>query len=123
VSDLTRYPRGRVAGRIAKIGDRLVCTSIIVAAELRYGVAKKGSPRLSAQVETVLSALDVIALESPVDAVYGQLRARLEQAGRRMGANDLLIAAHALTLGYTIVTDNEREFSRIDDLAIENWLR
>jgi tRNA(fMet)-specific endonuclease VapC len=122
VSDLTRYPRGRVASRIAKIGDPLVCTSIIVAAELRYGVAKKGSPRLSAQVETVLSALDVIALESPVDAVYGQLRARLEQAGRGIGANDLLIAAHALTLGYTIVTDNEREFSRIDDLTVENWL-
>ena len=122
VSDLTRYPRGRVAGRIAKIGDRLVCTSIIVAAELRYGVAKKGSPRLSAQVETVLSALDVIALESPVDAVYGQLRARLEQAGRRMGANDLLIAAHACAVNATVVTANVGEFARIGRLNVENWL-
>jgi ERF superfamily len=57
--------------------------------------------------------------------VYGELiiRARLERAGKSMGANDLLIAAHALVLGHTVVTDNEREFSRVDDLQIENWLR
>jgi tRNA(fMet)-specific endonuclease VapC len=65
----------------------------------------------------------VLALESPNDVVYGQLRSGLERSGRSIGANDLLIAAHALTLGHTVVTDNEREFSRIDDLMIENWLR
>src|SRR5438874_12949196 len=123
LSDLMRHPKGRVADRIAEVGEQLVWTSIIVAAELRYGAAKKGSPRLTARLEAVLSALDVVALEPPVDAVYGALRARLEHVGRSIGANDLLIAAHALALGHTVVTDNEREFSRIDELPIENWLR
>jgi tRNA(fMet)-specific endonuclease VapC len=123
VSDLVRHPRGRIADRIAKVGEQHICTSIIVAAELRYGAAKKGSSRLTAQLEAVLGALDVLVLEAPVDTVYGELRARLEHAGEPMGANDLLIAAHAVALGHTVVTDNEREFSRIDNLQVENWLR
>jgi tRNA(fMet)-specific endonuclease VapC len=123
VSHLVRRPNGRVAHRIREVGEQLVCTSIIVAAELRYGAIKRGSARLTAQIEAVLGGLDVLALESPVDVVYGKLRTGLERSGRSIGANDLLIAAHALTLGHTIVTDNEREFSRVDDLAIENWLR
>jgi tRNA(fMet)-specific endonuclease VapC len=123
VSDIVRHPRGCVADRIAEVGERRVCTSIIVAAELRYGAARKGSSRLSAQLETVLGVVDVVALGSPVDSVYGEIRAQLERDGRSIGANDLLIAAHALALGHTIVTDNEREFSRIDDLRVENWLR
>src|SRR4029077_11224199 len=53
---------------------------------------------------------DVLALEAPTDAAYGELRARLEEAGKLIGANDLLIAAHALALDHTLVTDNEREF-------------
>src|SRR6266436_7214429 len=123
ISDLVRHPRGRIARRIAKVGEQHVCTSIIVAAELRYGAAKKGSSQLTAQLEAVLGALDVLVLEAPVDTVYGELRARLEQAGQSIGANDLLIAAHAVALGHTVVTDNEREFSRIDNLQVENWLR
>jgi tRNA(fMet)-specific endonuclease VapC len=123
VSDLVRHPQGRIARRIAEIGEQHVCTSIIVAAELRYGAAKKASLRLSAQLEAVLGAVDVLALEAPADVIYGELRARLEKAGQPIGANDLLIAAQALALGHTIVTDNEREFSRIGDLPVENWLR
>ena len=61
--------------------------------------------------------------ETPADAAYGLLRTRLEQAGRPIGANDPLIAAQAIALGYTIVTDNEKEFARIEDLPRENWLR
>jgi tRNA(fMet)-specific endonuclease VapC len=123
VSDLVRHPGGRIAGRIANIGEQHVCTSIIVAAELRYGAAKKASPRLSAQLEAVLGAVDVLAFEAPADVIYGELRARLERAGRPIGANDLLIAAQALALGHTVVTDNEGEFSRVGDLPVENWLR
>lgn len=123
VSDLVRHPRGRIAGRIAKIGEQHVCTSIIVAAELRYGAAKKASPRLSAQLEAVLGAVDVLTFEAPADVIYGELRARLERDGRPIGANDLLIAAQALALGHTVVTDNEGEFSRVGDLPVENWLR
>jgi tRNA(fMet)-specific endonuclease VapC len=123
VSDLVRNPQGKVAERIGKVGEAEVCTSIIVAAELRYGAAKKGSPRLSAQLDAVLGALEVLPLDTPADAAYGLVRARLEQAGRPIGANDLLMAAQALALGYTIVTDNEKEFSRVKDLPHENWLR
>jgi tRNA(fMet)-specific endonuclease VapC len=122
-SDLVRNPRGLVARRIAEIGEDLICTSIIVAAELRCGAAERASSRLSGQLESVLGAVDVLALQPPVDVVYGELRARLERNGRPIGANDMLIAAHALALGHTIVTDNEREFSRIDNLLVENWLR
>jgi tRNA(fMet)-specific endonuclease VapC len=123
VSDLVRNPQGKVAQHIRKVGEAQVFTSIIVAAELRYGAAKRRSPRLSAQLEAVLGALEVLPFETPADAAYGLLRTRLEQAGRPIGANDLLIAAQAIALGYTIVTDNEKEFARIEDLPRENWLR
>jgi tRNA(fMet)-specific endonuclease VapC len=123
VSDLVRNPRGRVAGRIAEIGEARVCTSIIVAAELRYGAAKKASARLTAQLEAVLGAIEVLAFEAPADTVYGELRARLERVGKPIGANDLLIAAQTLALGHAVITDSEHEFSRIEGLPVENWLR
>src|SRR5271155_4975875 len=100
VSDLIRNPNGRVAQRIGEIGEAQVCTSIIVAAELRFGAAKRGSPRLTAQLEAVIGALDVVPFEAPADSVYGRLRASLERAGQPIGGNDLLIAAQAMTLGY-----------------------
>jgi tRNA(fMet)-specific endonuclease VapC len=123
VSDLVRNPQGKVAQRIRAVGEARVSTSIIVAAELRYGAAKKASARLSAQLEAVLSALDVLPFEPPADALYAALRTALEEVGTPMGANDMLIAAHALALGCTIVTDNEREFARVRGLSCENWLR
>jgi tRNA(fMet)-specific endonuclease VapC len=123
VSDLVRNPQGIVAQYIRRVGEAQVCTSIIVAAELRYGATKRGSPRLSAQLETVLGALEVLPFERPADAAYGLLRTRLERAGRQIGGNDLLIAAQALALGYTIVTDNEKEFARVENLPRANWLR
>jgi tRNA(fMet)-specific endonuclease VapC len=123
VSDLVRHPRGRVATRIAEVGPQQVYTSIIVTAELRYGAARKGSARLSTQVDAVLRGLNILAFEPPTDAVYGELRTRLERIGKPIGANDMLIAAQALALQYPLVTDNEREFSRIEGLTVENWLR
>jgi tRNA(fMet)-specific endonuclease VapC len=123
LSDLVRNPQGRIASRIARIGEKGVCTSIVVAAELRYGAAKQGSARLSSQLETILRVLEILPLETPVDEVYGKLRADLERKGQIIGGNDLLIAAHTLALGHTIVTDNVREFSRIRSLSVENWLR
>ena len=123
VSDLIRNPQGNVAQHIREVGEAHVCTSIIVAGELRYGATKKASPRLTAQLEAVLGALDVVPFEAPADTTYGLLRARLEKAGQPIGGNDLLIAAQAVALGHTIVTNNEREFARIEDVPRENWLR
>jgi tRNA(fMet)-specific endonuclease VapC len=122
ISDLIRNPFGPAARRIEKVGAKAICTSIIVAAELRYGCAKKGSPKLLARVEGVLETIPVLPLDIPADTDYGGLRAELEAAGQTIGANDLLIAAHALALGLTLVTDNTREFSRIGGLEVENWL-
>jgi len=122
VSDLVRNPQGKIAERISKLGEDRVCTSIVVAAELRYGAEKKGSLRLTAQLEAVLGALEVLPLETPADKTYGMVRTRLEKAGRPIGFNDLLIASQALALGYTLVSDNEREFARVDGLRHENWL-
>ena len=123
VSDLVRNPRGRAAGHISRVGEAQVCTSIIVAAELRYGAAKKGSSRLAMQLEAVLGALDVLPFAAPADRAYGELRTWLEKARSPIGGNDLLIAAQTVALGYTIVTDNETEFMRIEGLLCENWLR
>jgi tRNA(fMet)-specific endonuclease VapC len=123
VSDLVRNPGGRITAHVTRVGEGRVCTSVIVAAELRYGAAKKGSRRLSAQLGKVLGAIDVLPFEPPADARYGDLRAHLEAMGRVIGPNDLLIAAQALALDCALVTDNEQEFSRVDDLVLENWLR
>jgi tRNA(fMet)-specific endonuclease VapC len=123
VSDLVRRPQGAVAERIREVGEANVCTSIIVAAELRYGAAKKGSPRLTAQLEAILAAMMVLPLEVPADDVYGRLRAQLERVGQPIGGNDLLIAAQAVALGHVLVTDNEGEFGRIEALTCQNWLR
>jgi tRNA(fMet)-specific endonuclease VapC len=122
-SDLVRNPQGRVADRIFKVGETQVFTSIIVAAELRYGAEKKQSAHLLAQLEAVLGAIEVLPFEKPADAVYGALRAQLEQAGQPIGANDLLIAAQAMALDCILVTDNVKEFARIKQLRVENWLR
>ena len=123
VSDLVRRPQGDVAERIREVGEANVCTSIVVAAELRYGAAKKGSPKLTAQLEAILAALTILPLEVPADDVYGRIRTQLERAGQPIGGNDLLIAAQAVALGHVLVTDNEGEFGRIDALTCQNWLR
>lgn len=122
ISDVIRNPSGAAARRIEEAGAKEICTSIIVAAELRYGCAKKGSAKLLARVESVLETIPVLPLDRPADTEYGAIRAELEAAGQPIGHNDLLIAAHAYALRLTLVTDNVREFGRIRGLNVENWL-
>ena len=122
ISDLVRNPSGLAARRLEQIDPGDLCTSIIVAAELRYGCAKKGSPKLLARVESVLAFVPVLPLDIPADGEYGGIRAELEAAGQTIGMNDLLIAAHAYTLKAILVTNNVREFNRIRGLKVENWL-
>jgi tRNA(fMet)-specific endonuclease VapC len=123
LSNLIRYPQGRIADRIKIVGESNICISIIVAAELRYGATKRASPRLTAQVEAVLGAIETLAVDSPADEIYGAIRTQLELAGTPIGGNDLIIAAQAVALDLTLVTDNDKEFSRVDGLRVENWLR
>lgn len=115
VSDLVRNPQGRVADQVRQVGEASICTSIVVAAELRFGAEKRASARLTHQLEVVLDRLHVLPFETPADQAYGTIRNRLESAGTPIGGNDMLIAAQAVALGCTIVTDNEREFARAKD--------
>jgi tRNA(fMet)-specific endonuclease VapC len=122
ISNLIKHPQGMCVRRIARLGEGSICTSVIVAAELRYGLAKKGSELLRRAVEDVLSEIKVLPFEVPADFDYGDIRARLEAAGQTIGGNDLLIAAHARAVGATIVTRNAGEFARVPGLTVENWL-
>lgn len=122
LSDLVRHPQGAVAKRIAEVGEDAICTSIIVAAELRYGAVKRQSERLTQQLELILSRLPILSFDAPMDEAYAAIRAHLERAGTPIGGNDLLIAAHARSLGLTVVTANLGEFSRVPDLSTETWL-
>lgn len=122
VSDLVRNPQGVVARRIARVGEAKVCTSIVVACELRYGAEKKGSARLSAQLEQILVALPVLPLEPEADRDYATIRTDLERKGTPIGANDMLIAAHARAAGLTLVTHNVSEFRRVSKLKVVDWL-
>ena len=122
LSDLIRHPAGAVAGRIAEVGESAICTSIIVACELRYDAEKKGSPKLTDKVEQLLLRLETFPLAAEADRHYTSLRKHLQSRGMPIGSNDLLIAAHALALDLTLVTDNGREFRRVPELTVENWL-
>ena len=122
VSDLVRQPQGLIAKRIKKVGEGSVCINIIVASELRYGAVKSGSKRLLSQVDLILSAIEILSLEEPVDYHYADIRQHLTLKGTPIGPNDLLIAAHAMERNLTVVTANGREFSRVPGLSVENWL-
>jgi tRNA(fMet)-specific endonuclease VapC len=126
ISDMMRNPRGRanlqLEVRIAQSKSRLrVCTSVVVDCEVRYGLRRKASSKLDQAYTNLLQIVEVLPLDALVTPHYASLRARLEQAGKSIGANDSLIAAHALALGATLITA-DAEFSRVPDLALENWL-
>lgn len=122
LSDLVLQPQGIIAKRIAAAGEETVCTSVIVAAELRYGAEKSGSVNLADRIDLVLSALEILPLELPADREYAKLRHHLARQGTPIGPNDMLIAAHALEAGLTVVTANTGEFTRVPGLPVENWL-
>lgn len=122
ISDLVRRPAGMAATRIAEVGEDSICTSIVVAAELRYGAVKSDSKQLSERVALLLSALEVLPLEPPADQRYAEVRHHLARQGIPIGPNDLLIAAQALAADLTLVTANTREFERVPSLRVDNWL-
>lgn len=122
VSDLARHPDGSAARRIAEIGSEHIAIGIVVACEIRFGLAKSQSARLTHNVEQILEQIEILPLEAPVDEHYADIRLYLERAGTPIGPNDLLIAAQARALEMTLVTNNESEFRRVPGLTVENWL-
>lgn len=123
LSDAMNNPDGAVASRMAKMEGKDLCTSIIVAAELHFGVLNKGSKHMAKSLEIVLKKLEVLPLLPPVENYYAEVRLALERKGRPIGQNDTMIAAHALTLKAIVVTDNVKHFSQVPGLKVENWLR
>src|SRR5688572_909966 len=114
ISAIFRDPFGAVAKKIDSTNQSDLCTSIVVACELRFGAAKRGSAKLTMWVEATLNDLGVQPLSTDADNHYARLREKLERSGTPIGGNDMLIAAHALALDATLVTANTREFMRIE---------
>ena len=122
LSDLIRNPRGALVQRLSRTEPNSVCTSIVVACELRFGARRKGSETLTLRVEQLLASLAVLPFGEPADRHYADIRTVLERAGTPIGSHDLFIAAHARSLGLTLVTHNMREFERVPGLRREDWL-
>ena len=122
LSDLVDNPRGSAQKHLIILKDAFVCTSIIAAAELRYGAVRKQSNRLIDEVDELLQRIEIVDFSPDADRHYASLRYQLERLGTPISGNDMLIAAHALALDATLVTANTREFAGIEGLKLENWL-
>jgi tRNA(fMet)-specific endonuclease VapC len=122
LSSIVRNPYGPAARRFASTDTSALGTSIIAAAELRFGYTRVASRRLERDVEAVLGVISIEDWSAPADFAYARIRTALERSGVSVGQNDMLIAAHAAALGTTLVSD-DRIFARITQLKIENWLR
>ena len=119
------YLNGRylgVARRIREAAPSDLGFSSIVLAELRFGADKSARPAENHQKIDILAAeIEVVAFDQESARIFGQVRKKLEAIGQPIGAYDLLIAAHSLALGLTLVTDNVREFARVEGLSLANW--
>lgn len=122
VSAMVGRERHRITEQVRRVGESAVCLSILSSGELQYGIRKKGSAALTKEIGSLLDAIAIIPVEAPVDVVYGDIRHALTSVGQAIGPIDFLIAAHALALDLTLVTANTREFSRVPNLRVENWL-
>ena len=106
--------------RVAEIGS--VGISAITFSEMMFGAAKSRWPEQNrAALVQFAAPLEILSYDDAAAQHYGELRATLERQGTPIGSMDMLIAAHALSLGCVLVTNNEREFSRVPRLRIENW--
>lgn len=122
ISNSLRYPEGAAALRFRSYGQGEICVSVVVSAELQFGAVKIGSDRLFRQLGEAAQLYDVVPWTIEIVPFYAAARVALERKGTPIGSNDLLIAAHALALDLPLVTDNTREFSRVPNLRVENWL-
>ena len=103
------------------VGD--IGLSTVTLAELQYGVAKSAFPERNQEALAAFTLpLEILPFDAPAAAAYGPIRATMERQGTPIGAMDLLIAAHAVSLGVILVTNNPREFRRVSDLQVENWV-
>lgn len=100
-----------------------VAVSSVTLAELAFGVQKSGHPKQNQEaLNEFLSPFEILPFDDRAASHYGEIRADLEKAGQPIGAMDLMIAAHARSLSFRLVTNNEREFARVPGLVVENWV-
>ena len=117
-----RYPA--VIARIQRSSPEDLRLSSVVVAELRYGADRSGRPRANhSRLDVLVTEIECLDFDLQAASAYGGVRAGLEAAGNPIGPNDMLIAAHALSRGLVLVTDNVREFRRVKRLKVENWRR
>ena len=114
----------KVLNRLLSKSPAAVFVSVITEAELRLGPAKSSTPSRNLRaLEHFLDPLTIVAFTSEDAVAYARLRAKLEKAGKPIGSLDTLIAAQAVSRGHWLVTDNEKEFTRVPGLAVENWTK
>jgi tRNA(fMet)-specific endonuclease VapC len=117
-----RYPQ--VARRLRASTPDELCVSSVAAAELRYGAERSAHRQGNHErLDVFFREVACVNFDAAAAAVYGRVRAALEKRGRRIGPYDLQIAAHAIALGLTLVSDNVREFRRVPGLKVANWRR
>ena len=114
-----------VLARFSRLKSGEAALSLITYGELIYGAAKLNPPlpQAAEQLQEFLDMIEILPLPIEAGRKYGEIRALLESKGQTIGNNDLWIAAHAICANLTVVTNNEREFQRIPDLKIENWVK
>lgn len=113
-----------IRARLERTPVTSLVMSPIVLGELRFGADNSSQPETNhARLALLLQSMQLVPLDDATSRYYGQLRAALERRGTPIGSNDYWIAAHAIALGATLVTDNVREFSRVPGLTLENWLQ
>ena len=113
-----------VVGALRSLAPADLLLSSVVLGELETGVIKSAWPeRNRRQLLALVDHLELVPVDRTVALAYGQIRTTLERQGPPIGANDLWIAAQAQALNAVLVTDNTREFSRVEGLALINWLR
>jgi tRNA(fMet)-specific endonuclease VapC len=122
ISEALRNPFGPLKNHAANFDGGLIATSAIVASEMRYGARKKGSAKLIERVEEILGRVEVLPYDDLASHHFADIRAGLEKQGLQIGWGDYFIAAHARSLDLVLVTDNIREFLRVEGLKVENWI-
>ncbi len=112
----------RILSKLLSKSPATIWVSVVTEAELRAGAAKSSSPTKSVRaLENFLKPLQIIEFTSQDAVAYAHVRSKLEKGGTPIGPMDTLIGAHAVSRRLTPVTNNEREFSRISGLSLENW--
>jgi tRNA(fMet)-specific endonuclease VapC len=113
--------QGRVRERIVQHQPTALCISAITLAELRYGADLVGSHKLHESIDHFISDLQVVAFNENCSGYYGVIASELKKRGSPIGDFDVLIAAHAISIDATLVTNNVKHFSRVHGLRVENW--